>query len=70
MFNDIEIDVINKIEDLLPIARLDEYLIINQVLKEDKIDLKRLEGINSHITNLTLKNAHDNLVSLNIVNEN
>ena len=70
MFNDIEIDVINKIEDLLPIARLDEYLIINQVLKEDKIDLKRLEGINSHITNLTLKNAYDNLVSLNIVNEN
>ena len=70
MFNDIEIDIINKIEDLLPIARLDEYLIINQVLKEDKIDLKRLEGINSHITNLTLKNAYDNLVSLNIVNEN
>ena len=70
MFNDIEIDVINKIEDLLPIARLDEYLIINQMLKEDKIDLKRLEGINSHITNLTLKNAYDNLVSLNIVNEN
>ena len=33
-------------------------------------DLKRLEGINSHITNLTLKNAYDNLVSLNIVNEN
>ena len=40
------------------------------MLKEDKIDLKRLEGINSHITNLTLKNAYDNLVSLNIVNEN
>ena len=65
MFNDIEIDVINKIEDLLPIARLDEYLIINQVLKEDKIDLKRLEGINSHITNLTLKNAYDNDVNPN-----
>ena len=66
MFNDIEIDVINKIEDLLPIARLDEYLIINQVLKEDKIDLKRLEGINSHITNLTLKNAYDNDVNPNL----
>ena len=59
MFDEKQISFINNMEDLLPLARLDEYLIINQVLKEDKIDLKRLEGINSHITNLTLKNAYD-----------
>ena len=69
MFNDIEIELINRIEDLLPIARLDEYLIIKQIIEEDKIDLKRIEGINNHITELTLKNAYDNLVSLNVINE-
>lgn len=67
LFNDTEINLIDNIEDLLPLARLDEYLIIEQAIKEKKIDLKRLEAINSHITNKTLENAYDNLKSLEII---
>lgn len=67
IFNEQEIDFINNIEDLLPIARLDEYLIIEQAIKENTIDLKRIEGVNGHITNKTLKNAYNNLKSLKIV---
>ena len=44
LFNDNEIKIINDIEDLLPLARLDEYLIIEQAIKEKRIDLKRIEG--------------------------
>ena len=71
LFNEEEIKLINNIEDLLPLARLDEYLIIEQALKEKIIDLKRLEGKESHITNKTLENAYNNLKSLGIIeNEN
>ena len=71
LFNEEEIKFINNIEDLLPLARLDEYLIIEQALKEKIIDLKRLEGKESHITNKTLENAYNNLKSLGIIeNEN
>ena len=67
MFDDKQIEFINNMEDLLPLARLDEYLIIEQAIKEHTIDLKRIEGINEHITDKTLGNAYNNLKSLGIV---
>ena len=67
MFDDKQIAFINNMEDLLPLARLDEYLIIEQAIKEHTIDLKRIEGINEHITDKTLGNAYNNLKSLGIV---
>ena len=67
MFNDKQIAFINNMEDLLPLARLDEYLIIKQAIKEHTIDLKRIEGINEHITDKTLENAYNNLKSLGLV---
>lgn len=67
MFNDKQITFINNMEDLLPLARLDEYLIIEQAIKEQIIDLKRIEGVNEHITDKTLENAYNNLRSLGIV---
>lgn len=67
MFSEEEVNFINNMEDLLPLARLDEYLIIEQAIKENKIDLKRIEGINEHITDKTLENAYNNLKSLGIV---
>ena len=67
MFNEQEVNFINNMEDLLPLARLDEYLIIEQAIKEHTIDLKRIEGINEHITDKTLENAYNNLKSLGIV---
>jgi superfamily II DNA or RNA helicase len=70
MFNDKQIAFINNMEDLLPLARLDEYLIIEQSIKEHTIDLKRIEGINEHITDKTLENAYSNLKSLGLVENN
>lgn len=67
MFNEKQISFINNMEDLLPLARLDEYLIIEQAIKEHTIDLKRIEGINEHITEKSLENAYNNLKSLGIV---
>lgn len=70
MFDDKQIAFINNMEDLLPLARLDEYLIIEQAIKENAIDLKRIEGINEHITDKTLENAYNNLKSLGLVENN
>ncbi|MDD7630193.1 MAG: DUF3427 domain-containing protein [bacterium] len=70
MFDDKQIAFINNMEDLLPLARLDEYLIIEQAIKEHTIDLKRIEGINEHITDKTLENAYNNLKSLGLVGNN
>lgn len=70
MFDDKQIAFINNMEDLLPLARLDEYLIIEQVIKEHTIDLKKIEGINEHITDKTLENAYNNLKSLGLVENN
>lgn len=67
MFDEKQISFINNMEDLLPLARLDEYLIIEQAIKEHTIDLKRIEGINEHITDKSLENAYNNLKSLGIV---
>ena len=70
MFDDKQIAFINNMEDLLPLARLDEYLIIEQAIEEHTIDLKRIEGINEHITDKTLENAYNNLKSLGLVANN
>lgn len=70
MFDDKQIAFINNMEDLLPLARLDEYLIIEQAIKEHTIDLKRIEDINEHITDKTLENAYNNLKSLGLVANN
>lgn len=67
MFDEKQISFINNMEDLLPLARLDEYLIIEQAIKEHTIDLKRIEGTNEHITEKSLENAYNNLKSLGIV---
>ena len=70
IFNDKQVAFINNMEDLLPLARLDEYLIIEQAIKEHTIDLKRIEGINEHITDNSLDNAYNNLKSIGLVENN
>ena len=70
IFNDKQVAFINNMEDLLPLARLDEYLIIEQAIKEHTIDLKRIEGINEHITDKTVYNAYNNLKSIGLVENN
>lgn len=67
LFSDDEVKLINNVEDLLPLSRLDEYLIIKQALDEKKIDLDTINRIDNHINNDSLKNAYNNLLSRNIV---
>lgn len=71
LFNDDEIELIDNISDLLPIVRVDEMLIINQVLN-NKLDLKYLEDnkYNSRVTSDTLKHALFVLEKKNIIKEN
>ena len=68
-FNDLELNVINKIEDMLPLARLDEYLIMEQLLEDVKVDLKRVEGINDRVTEKSLLNAYQNLIGLELIDQ-
>lgn len=71
LFNDDEIELIDNISDLLPIVRVDEMLIINQLLN-NKLDLKYLEDnkYNSRISSDTLKHALFVLEKKNIIKEN
>ena len=57
LFNDEEITLIDSIEELLPLIRADEYLIIRQLLLTNSLDLDSLLDYNSRVTNLTLNNA-------------
>lgn len=67
IFSDDEVKFVNNIEDLLPLARLDEYLIVEQAIKDGVIDLKRLEGKEDHVTSKTLDNAYNNLIKLGVL---
>ncbi len=57
IFTDCQIDLINNISDLLPIVRLDEMLIIRQILNENILDLNLLVGFNKNVTNESLNHA-------------
>ncbi len=57
IFTDLQIKLINEISDLLPLVRLDEYLIINQLINDFKIDINKLVGYNNKVTKETLNNA-------------
>lgn len=57
IFNEKEISLIDSIEELLPIVRIDEYLIINYLLHHNEINLEKMIGYNSRVNETTLKNA-------------
>lgn len=69
VFNQIEIDLINKLSDLLPLSRPDEYLIVKQILDKNKIELNSLLVYNSRININTLNNASFHLVKDKIIIE-
>lgn len=68
LFNDEEIELIDNISELLPIVRVDEILIINQLLNKE-LNLKELEELkyNSKVTDLTLAHAVYVLKKKNII---
>lgn len=57
IFTEEEIKLIDSIEELLPIVRLDEFLIINYLLHHNEINIDKIIGYNSRVTNETLNNA-------------
>lgn len=57
IFTEEEIKLIDSIEKLLPIVRLDEFLIINYLLHHNEINIDKIVGYNSRVTNETLNNA-------------
>lgn len=57
IFTEEEIKFIDSIEELLPIVRLDEFLIINYLLHHNEINIDKIVGYNSRVTNETLNNA-------------
>lgn len=56
LFNEKEKKLIDIISDYLPLTRVDEYLIINQVLNES-LDLFKIVGFNNRVNLNTLNNA-------------
>lgn len=57
IFTEEEIKLIDSIEELLPIVRLDEFLIINYLLHHNEINIAKIVGYNLRVTNETLNNA-------------
>ena len=69
LFSEKEVEFINSIEELLPIVRADEYLIINYLLHHNEINLDKIIGFNSRVTKDTLNNAIDFLTNKGILTD-
>ena len=67
IFTPDEIELIDSIEELLPIVRLDEYLIVNYLLNHNEINIDNIVGYNSRVTNETLNNAINYLTDKKIL---
>ncbi len=56
IFTDEQVAFLESFEELLPIVRVDEYLIINELLS-NHLDINKLIGFNSKVNGNTLSNA-------------
>ena len=70
IFTEEEIKLIDSIEELLPIVRLDEFLIINYLLHHNEINIDKIVGYNSRVTNETLNNAIEFLTNNEVLINN
>lgn len=70
IFNEKEIDLIDSLEELLPIVRADEYLVIDYLLKHNEINIDKIKGYNSRVTENTLNNAIKFLNNKKILSNN
>lgn len=68
LFNNKEIELINNIEDLLPIVRLDEYIILKQYIQNGYINLEELYNLYPSTNIDSLNYAYNYLIKLNILN--
>ena len=69
LFSEEENGFIDRIERLIPLVRVDEYLIINQLLKGNDLDLEKLVNYNSRVTMDSLEAALKQLVKKEIVSD-
>ena len=57
IFTDSQINFIDLVSELLPIVRLDEMLILRQILNHEILDINELVGFNKNVTDKTLNHA-------------
>lgn len=68
--NDEEIDLIDKISDLLPVVRCDEMLIIKNIINSEELKIDSLISYNTKVTKETLEHALKMLVKEKIITQN
>lgn len=67
-FNQEEIKLIDALEELLPIVRPDEYLIVKTLIEDQKVDFEKIVEKYPNTSIETLQYAYDYLKRLNIIN--
>lgn len=69
-FNEEEQSFIENIEELLPLVRVDEYLIIKYLIHNNNLNIEELVNYNSKVTKETLNWALDYLEQKQIIKDN
>lgn len=69
LFTEEENILIDLIEELLPIVRVDEYLIINYLLNHNEIKVEEIIGYNSRVNLNTVHNAVEQLTNKGILKD-
>ncbi|MBR0461535.1 MAG: DUF3427 domain-containing protein [Erysipelotrichaceae bacterium] len=70
IFTEEENKLIDNIEEMLPIVRPDEYLIIDYLVKNQNLIIDELENYNSRVSHVSLSNAIEYLNSKEILKGN
>ena len=70
LFNEEENKFIDSIEEMLPIVRVDEYLIINQIINDGELSIEKIIGYNSRVNKESIENALKYLESKGILVNN
>lgn len=69
VFSKNQIDVVDSLEELLPLIRVDEFIILKQLINDGKIDLPSLLGSYPNVTIDSLEHAEKILRKKGIINE-
>jgi hypothetical protein len=69
IFNDEQVEFINSISNMLPLVRVDEYIILKQLIEEGKYKFNDLLTYNSKVSEDTLNHALKHLKVLNLIND-
>ncbi len=67
IFDDEQIKILDILSEYLPIVRVDEFIIIKQLIDENKVKLPDLIGYNTKVTKDTINHAYNHLLKDGIV---